>query len=215
MPDPARRPSDRALAGDPARIGGGSPAGAERRAAVPGLLRRALWDQGGVWLPKYDKAGIRAALVRALLQARRRDLPAAPAPGGPSKWYSTKSGSPPAPADGAALVAAELGACLAGKHWAEVLAIVRAVDPETERLGFFTGSPKVEAAHKREAAAVDAELSRVIPSISGCVPAGAKIRINRLRLRSLLEETAYQMMKAAGPAAGAGAHSTSVKPPDA
>jgi hypothetical protein len=158
----------------------------------------------GVWLPKYERAGIRAALVRALLQARRGELPAAPAPGGASTWYSVPPGPPDTPADGAALVAAELGACLARKHWAEVLAIVRAVDPETEKLGFFTGSPKVEAAHRREAAAVDAELSKVIPSIPGCVPAGARLRMNRLRLRTLLEEAAYQMTaRPAPPAAGA------------
>ena len=168
----------------------------------PACFGEPYGSQGGVWLPKYDRAGIRAALVRALLQARRDELPAAPAPGGPSTWYPALPGAPAAAADGAALVAAGLGACLAGKHWAQVLAIVRAVDPETERLGFFTGSPKVEAAHRREAAAVDAELSKVIPSIPGCVPAGARLRINRLRLRSLLEEAAYQTLRQPGPAGG-------------
>lgn len=150
---------------------------------------------GSVWLPKYDRTGMRAALVRALLQARRNDLPLAPPSEGGSPW-SGLSGSPQTPADGAAIVAADLGACLARKHWGSVLAIVRAVDPEAEtsiRWGWREG----EAARKREAAAVDSELSKVIPSIPGCVPSGARLRINRLRLRSLLEEAALQMTKQA------------------
>jgi hypothetical protein len=149
---------------------------------------------GAVWLPKYDKAGIRAALVRALLQSGRDRLPSVPAQGGPSVWYSEPSGPPSTPQDAAALVAAELGACLAARHWGEVEAIVRAVDPVAENsIGW--GYREAKDARDREAAAVDRELSKVIPSISSCVPAGAKIRINRLRLRTLLEEAAWQMTK--------------------
>ena len=150
---------------------------------------------GSAWLPRYDRTGIRAALVRALLQARRDALPAAP-PSGAGWPRSAPSGAPPTPEDGAAVVAAELGACLARRHWGSVLAIVRAVDPEAERSikwGWKAGEP----ARRREAAAVESELSKVIPSISGCVPAGARLRINRLRLRGLLEEAALQMTNAA------------------
>lgn len=149
---------------------------------------------GAVWLPKYDKAGMRAALVRALLHARRHDLPGAATPGVGASWYSFPQGSRHTPEDVAAIVAADLGACLARKHWAEVLAIVGAVDPEAEKsIGW--GWRDGQAARKREAAAVDSELSKVIPSVSACVPTGARLRINRLRLRGLLEEAAYQMTK--------------------
>ncbi|HYI40374.1 MAG TPA: hypothetical protein VE053_08655 [Allosphingosinicella sp.] len=149
---------------------------------------------GAIWLPRYDKAGMRAALVRALLQARRRDLPAAAPPGAGSAWYS----SPQAPArtaeDAAAIVAADLGACLASRHWGNVVAIVRAVDPVAEN-SIAWGYRDSRAARDREAATVDSELSKVIPSLSACVPAGAKVRVNRLRLRRLLEEAAFQMAK--------------------
>jgi hypothetical protein len=152
---------------------------------------------GAVWLPKYDKAGMRAALVRARLQARRGDLPASPPPGTPSTWYGLPPGPPETPADGAALVAAELAACLAGKHWREVAAIVESVDPVAEN-SFAWGWRESKAERDREAAAVDLQLSKVVPSIPGCVPAGAKLRMNRLTLRRLLEEAAFQMMNSVG-----------------
>ncbi|MEO7177336.1 MAG: hypothetical protein ABIW83_00690, partial [Allosphingosinicella sp.] len=147
---------------------------------------------GAVWLPRYDTPGMRSALVRALLQARRDDLPALPAPGADDPWYAGMPGSPAPGEETAAIVAADLGACLARKHWPEVLAIVRAVDPAAEKL-YYPTSRKSIAARRRESAIVDPELSKVIPSIPACVPAGAKLRMNRLRLRTLLEEAAYQM----------------------
>ncbi|MGA9582859.1 MAG: hypothetical protein WBR13_12915 [Allosphingosinicella sp.] len=152
---------------------------------------------GGVWLPRYDRAGMRAALVRALLQARRGDLPAAAQPGGVADWYPRPAAPPHRPDDAAAVVAAELGECLARRHWAEVLAIVRSVDPKAEN-DISWGYRESKDSRDREAAAVDSELSKVIPSVAGCVPAGATIRVNRLRLRTLLEETAWQMTKSAG-----------------
>lgn len=159
---------------------------------------------GSAWLPRYDIAGIRSALVRALLQARRGALPAFPAPGAGAPWYSgsSHSGMPGSPAlreDVAAVVAAELGACLARKHWREVLAILTAVDPAAETL-YYPTSRKSIAARRRESTLVDAELSKVIPSIQGCVPAGATLRINRLALRRLLEEAAWHMIEGDGPA---------------
>jgi hypothetical protein len=148
---------------------------------------------GSAWLPRYDNAGIRSALVRALLQARRGALPALPAPGTGAPWYSAMSGE-----GSATVVAAQLGACLARKHWREVLAIVRAVDPAAEAL-YYPTSRKSIAARRRESALVDAELSKVIPSIQGCVPAGATLRINRLALRRLLEEAAWHMIEGGSP----------------
>lgn len=151
--------------------------------------------QGG-WMPKYDTAGMRATLVRALLQARRPTLPADLPAGSGLPWYSPDAG-----ADPAAIVAADLGSCLARKHWSNVLAIVRAVDPETEH-SWHTGSGKAKAARKREAATVDSELGRMIPSVAGCVPVGAKLRIERPRLRTLVEEAALHMIDGTRPVEG-------------
>jgi hypothetical protein len=149
---------------------------------------------GSGWLPRYDRAGMRSALVRARLHARRDDLPAVPPPpAGPLR--PGPPDVPPTPEDRAALVAAELGACLARRHWDSVLAIVRAVDPAAEKSlkwGWKAGEP----ARRREEALVDKALSKVIPSLPACVPAGARLRINRLRLRALLEEAAYAMIDA-------------------
>ncbi len=143
--------------------------------------------QGG-WIPAHDAAGIRAALVRALLQARRQALPDDAPPASEIQYHPAEPGE-----DAQAIVAANLASCLAGKHWPNILAIVKAVDPKTEKLEYFTMSRKAEAAREREEAAVNSELSKVIPSIAGCVPAGAKLRIERPRLRSLLEEAAYHL----------------------
>jgi hypothetical protein len=164
-------------------------------AGFPACFDQSGFFQGASRVPVYDKAGMRAALVRALLQARRPALPAAPPPGSDRPWYSPDPGN-----DAAAMIAADLGACLARKHWPNVLAIIRAVDPEIENFR-YSESRKARAARKREAAAVDLELTKMIPSIADCVPAGAKLRIERPRLRSLLEEAAYHMTNGDPPAA--------------
>jgi hypothetical protein len=148
------------------------------------------------WVPGYDKANIRAALVRTLLQSRRSDLPAHPPAGADRPYQSITPGSGEAGADASAIVAADLGFCLARKHWSNVVAIIRAVDPKAGT-GFYSESRKARAARKREAAAVDSELARMIPSIAGCVPAGARLRIERPRLRILVEEAAYHMTNGA------------------
>jgi hypothetical protein len=155
---------------------------------------------GSVWLSDYDRAGMRRGLVRALLQARRDDLPAEPPAAAAQPWYDPRRDA--ARSAGAA-VAADLGACLARKHWQSVVAIVRAVDPKTEHSMLWL-SPKAKATLKREAAAADSELSKIVPSIAGCVPAGTRLRLDRASLRSLLEEAAYHMI--------ADDHSTPVQP---
>ncbi|HEX8308165.1 MAG TPA: hypothetical protein VF645_07060 [Allosphingosinicella sp.] len=152
------------------------------------------------WRPVYDKAGMRAGLVRALLQARRGELPADPPPEAAAPWYS---GLPAAPESAPSIVAAHLGTCLARKHWRNVLALIKAVDPKTENLDFAV-TWRVESAFKREQAAVNSELAKMIPSVAGCVPAGAKLRIERRRLRSLVEEAAYHMIEGGGPGAAEG-----------
>lgn len=147
--------------------------------------------QGG-WLPRYDTPGMRAGLVRALLQSRRAQLPdQPPAVAGPAH-------PEPAPgADPVPFLAAELGACLARKHWPGVLAIVKAVDPKTESSEFLYMDSRAEAALRRESEAVDEALSKIVPSIPSCVPAGTRLRLNRLRLRTLLEEAAYHLTASA------------------
>ena len=118
------------------------------------------------WLPKYGTANMRAALVRALLQARRHQLPADLPPAAAAvPWYPVLPGSQQAPADISSIVAADLGSCLARKHWRNVLAIINAVDPKAESLDFAVAW-RVESARKREAAAVDSELGKVVPSIA-------------------------------------------------
>jgi hypothetical protein len=145
------------------------------------------------WVPEYNVVSIRAGLVRALLQARRRGLPADPPAGTRPPWYSIPSDGRDARAAALAIVASDLGLCLARKHWRSVVAIVDTVDPETENLFFSSASPKAKAAREREAALVERELAKVIPSIAGCFPAGATLTIDRRRLRSLLEEAAYHL----------------------
>jgi hypothetical protein len=143
-------------------------------------------------VPQYRIANMRAALVRALLQARRADLPADPPPATGAPWYPVPDGPQVPPASASAIVAADLGSCLARKHWSDVLKLIDAVDPKVENAEFLV-TWRAESARTREAAAVDSALGRVIPSIAGCFPAGAKLRIDRARLRSLLEEAAYHM----------------------
>jgi hypothetical protein len=146
---------------------------------------------------------MRSALVRALLQARRRDLPADAPPAG-LPWYPAAPGSLEGGAAASAILASDLGLCLARRHWRNVVAIVEAVDAKTESFNFGYAPEETEAS-KRESALVESELAKIIPSIAGCFPAGAKLRIDRRRLRSLLEEAAYHMTNgpaASGPASG-------------
>jgi hypothetical protein len=145
------------------------------------------------WRPVYDKAGMRAGLVRALLQARRGNLPADPPPEAGPLWYS---GLAAELATGESIFAADLATCLARKHWRNVLAIIEAVDPKAENLDFAV-TWRVDSALEREQAAVDLELAKMIPSVAGCVPAGARLRIERRRLRSLVEEAAWHMTQGA------------------
>src|SRR5688500_8385246 len=74
-------------------------------ARFPACFDRWGHRQGGI--PRYDTPGMRAGLVRALLQARRHLLPADPPPGSGPLWQSAEPG-----ADPSAVVAADLGACL-------------------------------------------------------------------------------------------------------
>jgi hypothetical protein len=147
-------------------------------------------NNGSGWIAAYDNAGLRGALVRALLQAKRESLPAELPLDGTVAWYMAPSSGDRQRDEIAAIVAADLGTCLAKKHWKSVVGLVKAVDPKFESWQFF-GTKEAE---EREKAAVDAELSKIIPSIAGCTPAGLKLRINRLRLRNLLEEAAYHMI---------------------
>lgn len=159
----------------------------------PACFGEPLGNFGSVWIPAYDQAGIRAALVRALLQARRESLPTEPPLDVTPAWYTLSSSNDRPRDEIAAIVAADLGACLAKTHWSSVVAMVKAVDPKVESMEFF-GFLRAEEAEKREIALIDAKLSKIIPSIAGCAPAGLRLRVNRLRLRRLLEEAAYHMI---------------------
>lgn len=171
----------------------------------PACFGQVFGFNGTVWMAKYDKPGMRAALVRALLQARRGDLPRDPPPGADAPYYSGAAGAGEVGENAAAIVAADMASCLARKHWRNVVAIIDAVDPRAET--FWSESRKARLARKREAAAVDSELRKILPSIAGCVPAGTKLRMDRPRLRSLLEEAAWHLVNGDRPvSAGSDAH---------
>ncbi len=142
--------------------------------------------------PEYDIVGMRAGLIRARLQAARDRFPAQrPAGDDRTAWYA-KSEDPSDPLLGPAIQTAEIGACLARKHWVSVVKLVTVTDPAIDRMdmgyGDF-GRPESKAAQT----AVREVLGDVVPSIAGCVPSGVTVRLDAERLRALLEEAAYHM----------------------
>ncbi|QJU57772.1 hypothetical protein HL653_08205 [Sphingomonas sp. AP4-R1] len=147
----------------------------------------------GGWLEIYDAGAMRPALVRAMLQSRRKTLPRdLGASTDPQRWYQP---SPDAsrPDIANAIVVADLGLCLARKDWADVTALIHAVDPEVEGANFIAMQRRRNAA-KTENLEVSKILPRFIPSMGGCVPEGIKLRLDQQRLRDIIDEAAYHLI---------------------
>ncbi|MBE7204749.1 MAG: hypothetical protein INR70_44090 [Parafilimonas terrae] len=115
-----------------------------------------------------------------------------------ARWYGEPDPSKD-PSVGPAMVAANLGQCLTVSRWPDALALVAAVDPAIEKMDQMVAT-RAENAHRREAVAVDAALSRLVPGVAACVPAGVRLRMDRVRLRSVVEEAVYHVTEP--PAAG-------------
>lgn len=121
------------------------------------------------WVPEYDYPGLRVGLLRFLLKNRIVGVPEkAPAGLSRANWFVSEaiSGS----GERASVIANDLGFCLARTDWPTVRAAVLSVEGSI-----------------REANA----LKKLIPLIGGCIPPGAKLRMDLPRVRAILEETAY------------------------
>lgn len=151
-----------------------------------------MGDGWSRWQKSYNYERMRAGVVRALLQSRRDMLAKEPQTDlAATEWYATES-SVPATINRRAILVNEIGFCLARKNWEGVRAIVLAVNPKMERRYDL---PK--SVEERELRIVNAELDKMISLIASCVPEGSKLTLNRLSLRSLLEETAFHALDGA------------------
>jgi hypothetical protein len=139
----------------------------------------------------YNVGGMRASLVRAMVQHRRGSLPLDIAqPAQAHRWYVTPTGSSRATVD--AILAADLGTCLALRRWDDVLSLLSAVDPDVEKLDFVV-KRRSEVAQRREAAKVAEVLPRFVPYVGSCVPVGVTLRLDNQRLRAIIEESAFHL----------------------
>ena len=159
-------------------------------------------SDGSRYFSSYDYEGIRAGVIRHLIQPRRDKLPQQPPDGlSNSKWFSI--GDVSVPSNAPAALANEMAFCIARKNWEAVRAIVFAVDAKFERRTYL---PK--GAKERELRAVNAEIDLIVPSVSGCLSVGIKLTLDRRKLRRLLEEAAFQAM-------GSGSFPFAIRPSNA
>lgn len=174
------------------------PATAEEAALVRGGESRfaACFDPyaqaAGGWLESYDAASMRPALVRAILQSRRDSLPREPdASADRQPWYRVPENPPPETVS--AIVAADLGLCLARKDWADVIMLIEVVDPSVERVEMM-GAQRRQKAMRKEDSEVSKILPKFIPNIAGCLPEGLKLRLDSQRLKDIIDEAAYHLI---------------------
>lgn len=118
------------------------------------------------WVPQYDYAAMRVAILQYLLKDGSVIVPEIrPAGLDRAAWYAKEGSIPPE-----SVVANDLGFCLAKTDWPAARTVVLS----------SRGS-------KEEATA----LRTLVPLVGGCIPTGAKLRIDRARLREILEDTVY------------------------
>jgi hypothetical protein len=117
----------------------------------------------------FDGEGIRRGLVREMLRPSLPDLPAK-TPSGLSRgtWYPPEQATDSNAS--AAVLANDLGFCLARTDWPATRAVVVAGEDTEE---------------------ARAALRRVVPLIAGCIPPGQKLTLDAKRLRTILLETVY------------------------
>ena len=118
------------------------------------------------WVPQYDYAAMRVAILQFLLKSGSVDVPASrPAGLDRAAWYATDGSIPPE-----SVIANDLGFCLAKSDWpAARTAVLSRRDSKEEATALRT----------------------LVPLVGGCIPTGAKLRIDMPRLREILEETVY------------------------
>ena len=150
------------------------PASAEERQLVGNnetLLTRCLRSTtAGMlsWAAEFDYPSIRSRLVQYIVKNGIVVLPEEPPPGlTRPNWFiaSGRSSLPPE-----SVIANDLGFCLAKTSWPHVRQAVQA------QPGSAT-----EVEHLRA----------LVPLVGGCIPPGAKLRMDLPRLRAVLDETAY------------------------
>lgn len=125
----------------------------------------------------WNYEGIRQRLILELLRPRLASL-SDQAPAGLRKtvWFvSDQSGDPGA---AAALLANDLGFCVARSDWSSTRILVQANE----------GAPEEKAALRR--------LVRLVP---GCVPPGQKLTLDAERLRTILTETVFHATSSSAP----------------
>lgn len=133
------------------------------------------------WVPEYDHAAMRVAILQHMLEQGSLVVPEVrPAGLDKAAWYAVEGTIPPE-----SVVANDLGFCLAKSDWPAARTLVLSDRGSAE-----------------EATA----LRTLIPIVGGCIPAGATLKIDKQRLRQILEETAYH---AVGDATASAANATS------
>jgi hypothetical protein len=120
------------------------------------------------WAPEYDYPSLRVGILRFLIRSGIVDVPARQPPGlSRPMWFANAANDAAASAN---IIANDLGFCLAKTDWPTARTVIVSLQ----------GS-------KAEAAA----LRKLVPLIGGCIPPGAKLRMDLPRVRAILEETAY------------------------
>ena len=118
------------------------------------------------WVPQYDHSAMRVAILQYMLKNGSLVVPEIrPAGLDRAAWYVTE-GTIPAES----VVANDLGFCLAKSDWPAARSVV------------LSGRGSAEEA---------TALRTLIPLVGGCIPAGATLKIDKPRLRQILEETVY------------------------
>lgn len=129
-----------------------------------------LWPTA--YRSSWNLAGIRHRLVEELLRARLSGSPQTPFAGlNRSTWYPVEqaqdAGALPA------LIANDLGFCLARTDWSSSRALVTSSEGAAEE---------------------KAALRTLVPHIAGCLPPGRKLTLDTARLRTIMTETVYHAL---------------------
>jgi len=133
---------------------------------------RTITSQAVDWVPQYDYTAIRVAILRYMLKSGSLVVPEIrPAGLDRAAWYATEGTIPTE-----SVVANDLGFCLAKSDW------------PTARTMVLSGRGSAEEVKV---------LRTLVPLVGGCIPAGATLKIDKLRLRQILEETVYHAVEGA------------------
>ena len=137
---------------------------------------RTITAQAVDWVPQYDYTAIRVAILQYMLKSGSLAVPEIrPAGLDRAAWYATEGTIPTE-----SVVANDLGFCLAKSDWPAARTVV------------LSGRGSAEEA---------TALRTLVPLVGGCIPAGATLKIDKPRLRQILEETVYHAV--GGATAGA------------